>query len=265
MQYPFPDEFPEKSRCTLLAEEIRGATDLEKAQKESAVSKSQELLIGFILRVFIVFVREASKLARQGIWSAGRLESESLQFLHYFTVSARNERGYDKHGHQIGEMTSHWGSILPDVERAFQKSPLWQEYEGILLEVAVAPVEPPTTRVVKGVWEDIAITFISDERVQVKVGTQVETFNYTEMGFEDRRSGKPNQAWGLLRALAQASGVLPDSACNSKDFLGMGKRIGRMRQTLKTHFQITSDPLPRNDVRGYCCRFKIGCAPSFKM
>ena len=50
MQYPFPDEFPEKSRRTLLAEEIRGATDLEKAQKESAVSKSQELLIGFILR-----------------------------------------------------------------------------------------------------------------------------------------------------------------------------------------------------------------------
>src|ERR1035441_2293884 len=138
MQYPFPEEFPEKSRRTLLAEEIRGATDSEKPQKKSAGPKSQELLIGFILRVFIVFVREASKRARQGIWSAGRLESESLQFLHYFTVSARNERGYDKHGHQIGEMISHWGSILPDVERAFQKSPLWQEYEGILLEVAVA-------------------------------------------------------------------------------------------------------------------------------
>ena len=264
MQYPFPDEFPEKSRCTLLAEEIRGAMDLEKAKKESAVSKSQELLIGFILRVFIVFVREASKLTHQGIWSAGRLESESLQFLHYFTVSARYERGYDKHGHQIGEMTSHWGSILPDVERAFQKSPLWQEYEGILLEV-VARVEPSTTRMVKGVWENIAMTFISDERVQVKDGTQLQTFNYTEMGFEDRRSGKPNQAWGVLRALAQASGVLPVCARNSKDFLEMAKRIERMRQTLKKHFQITSDPLPWDAVKGYCCRFKIGCARSFKM
>ena len=264
MQYPFPDEFPEKSRCTLLAEEIRGATELEKAKKESAVSKSQELLIGYILRVFIVFVREASKLTHQGIWSAGRLESESLQFLHYFTVSARYERGYDKHGHQIGEMTSHWGSILPDVERAFQKSPLWQEYEGILLEV-VARVEPSTTRMVKGVWENIAMTFISDERVQVKDGTQLQTFNYTEMGFEDRRSGKPNQAWGVLRAVAQASGVLPVCARNSKDFLEMAKRIERMRQTLKKHFQITSDPLPWDAVKGYCCRFKIGCARSFKM
>ena len=264
MQYQFPDEFPEKSRRTLLAEEIRGATDLEKAKKESAVSKSQELLIGYILRVFIVFVREASKLTHQGIWSAGRLESESLQFLHYFTVSARYERGYDKHGHQIGEMTSHWGSILPDVERAFQKSPLWQEYEGILLEV-VARVEPSTTRMVKGVWENIAMTFISDERVQVKDGTQLQTFNYTEMGFEDRRSGKPNQAWGVLRALAQASGVLPVCARNSKDFLEMAKRIERMRQTLKKHFQITSDPLPWDAVKGYCCRFKIGCARSFKM
>src|ERR1017187_3766862 len=164
MQYPFPDEFPEKSRRTLLAEEIRGATDLEKAQKESAVSKSQELLIGFILRVFIVFVREGSKLTHQGLWSAGHLESESLQFLHYFTVSARNERGYDKHGHQIGEMISHWGSILPDVERAFQKSPLWQEYEGILLEV-VARVEPSTTRMVKGGWENIAMTRSEERRV----------------------------------------------------------------------------------------------------
>ena len=264
MQYPFPDEFPEKSRCTLLAEEIRGATELEKAKKESAVSKSQELLIGYILRVFIVFVREASKLTHQGIWSAGRLESESLQFLHYFTVSARYERGYDKHGHQIGEMISHWGSILPDVERAFQKSPLWQEYEGILLEV-VARVEPSTTRMVKGGWENIAMTFISDERVQVKDGTQLQTFNYTEMGFEDRRSGKPNQAWGVLRALAQASGVLPVCARNSKDFLEMAKRIERMRQTLKKHFQITSDPLPWDAVKGYCCRFKIGCARSFKM
>src|ERR1039457_7049938 len=131
MQYPFPDEFPEKSRRVLLAEEIRGARDLERAKKEGGVSKLRDLLIGFILRMFIVFVREASELAHQGIWRAGRLESESLQFLHHCTVTVRYERGHDKYGNQIGEMTSHWGSIEPDVERAFQKSPLWQEYEDI--------------------------------------------------------------------------------------------------------------------------------------
>lgn len=149
MQYPFPDEFPEKSRRTLLAEEIRAARDLEKAKKEGSVSKLQDLLIGFILRVFIVFVREASELAHQGIWSAGRLESESLQFLQYCTVSARYERGYDKYGNQIGEMVSNWGSIQPEVARAFKKSPLWQEYEDILHAVAVANAAPPATRAVE--------------------------------------------------------------------------------------------------------------------
>ncbi len=149
MQYPFPDEFPEKSRRALLAEEIRGTRDLEKAKKEGGVSKLQDLLIGFILRMLIVFVREASELVHQRIWSAGRLESESLQFLHHCTVSARYERGNDKYGNQIGEMVSNWGSILPDVERAFKKSPLWKEYEDILLEVAVAPAEPQTIRAVE--------------------------------------------------------------------------------------------------------------------
>src|ERR1017187_3897558 len=263
MQYPFPDEFPERSRLTLLAEEIQGARDLEKAKNESGVSKLQDLLIAFILRVFIVFVREASELVHQGLWNAGRLELESLQFLQYFTVTARFERGHDKHGHQIGEMVSHWGTILPEVERAFRQSPQWREYEDILLDVAVSP---PTRIAVQlrreRVWEDIEIVFISDERVQVKDGTQIQTLNYNEMGFEDRRSGKPNQGWGVLRALAQAGGVIPESARDAKDFIGMGKRIERIRHTLKTHFQITSDPVGK-DAKGYHCLFKIGYAPSF--
>jgi hypothetical protein len=108
--------------------------------------------------MFIVFVREASELAHQRIWSAGRLESESLQFLHHCTVSVRYERGYDRYGNPVSEMVSHWGSILPEVERAFKKSPLWQEYEDILLELAVAPAAPPAMRAVEalGVEDPLA-------------------------------------------------------------------------------------------------------------
>jgi len=40
-------------------------------------------------------------------------------------------------------MVSHWdGSILPEVQRGFEQSPEWQEYELILLGVADAPVGP---------------------------------------------------------------------------------------------------------------------------
>jgi hypothetical protein len=265
VQYPFPDELPETSRRTILAEEIRGTRELEKAKKESGVSKLRELLIGFILRVFIVFAREASKLVHQGIWTAGRLESESLEFLRQYTITARYEKGYDKRGSQIGEMVSNWGDILPDVERAFRNSPLWQEYEDILLDVAVAPVASLAIQAVEGgVWKDIEISFISDERVQVKVGTQVQTLNYTEMGFQDRRSGKPNQAWGLLRGLAQGDGISPNFARNTKDFIRLEKCMERMRQRLRKHFQIASDPVLKDPARGYSCRFKVGCGPSFE-
>jgi hypothetical protein len=141
MEYPFPDEFPEKSRRALRAEEIRGGRDLEQAKTVGPPSRLRDLLVGFILRIFIVFVREASELAHQGIWSTDRLQSESLQFLHHCTASVRYDRGQDRFGNQVGDMVSHWGSILPDVERAFKKSPQWQEYEDILLELAVSPGE----------------------------------------------------------------------------------------------------------------------------
>ena len=112
-------------------------------------------------------------------------------------------------------------------------------------------------------WEDITISFVSEERVQVEVGKQVETRNYAEMGFEDKRSGKPNQAWGVLRALARAGGAIPDLARNSEEFIAMGKRIERLRATLSRQFGILSDPIPRDSNRGYRCRFHVGCSSSF--
>jgi hypothetical protein len=114
-------------------------------------------------------------------------------------------------------------------------------------------------------WEDLEISFLSDERVQIISGGRTETRNYGELGFMDRRGGgKPNQGWGVLRALALARGTIHNSARNSKDFVAMGKRIERMRKTLMEHFGIASDPVPLDPVKGYCCRFKIGCASSFE-
>jgi len=110
-------------------------------------------------------------------------------------------------------------------------------------------------------WEDIKIAFLSDERVQVELGSQGETRNYAEMGFADRRSGKPNQAWGLVRALAVARGVIPNAARDSKDFIAMEKRIERMQKTLRRHFGVSSDPIPLDSSTGYCCRFHIEYAP----
>lgn len=112
-------------------------------------------------------------------------------------------------------------------------------------------------------WEHVEISFLSDERVQVKVREGMETWNYAEMGFEDRRNGTPNQEWILLRELAVNKGVLTNSAKKAREFIRMEKRMERVRKGLRQFFKITSDPILRHPGEGYRCRFKIECARSF--
>ena len=280
MQYPYPAEFPQTSRARVHSEGIRAAIDFDEA-KQSARNRSdiESLLRNYILRVFMEFVREARHLGRQGLWMIDRLESESREFLRQQTIEAWHEKGYDRSGSQLREVVSHWGgSILPEVQRVFERSSEWKEFQRVLLEVADAqasrqenpsqreadasePAAPPLKQEID--WEDITISFLSDERVQVDGGTQTGTYNYAEMGFTDRRSGRPNQAWGVLRALARAGGTIPDPARNSEEFIAMGKRIERLRATLSRQFGILSDPIPRDSNRGYRCRFHVGCSSSF--
>ncbi len=275
MQYPYPAEVPQTSRGRVLAETIRAALDFEKAKQVAHDRPEIEsLLCNYILRVFIEFVREVCHLGRQGLWTADRLESESREFLRRCTIEAWYEKGYDRSGNRLREMVSHWdGSILPDIQRAFERSSEWQEFQGIMLEVADAQANGredrsqgeanTSARNQTTEWESITIVFLSDERVQVEVDTQRKTYNYAEMGFTDKRSGRPNQAWGLLRTLARAGGVIPNQARFSKEFIAMGKRIERLRATLRHHFGISSDPVPLDSNSGYGCRFHIRCAPSF--
>jgi hypothetical protein len=112
-------------------------------------------------------------------------------------------------------------------------------------------------------WEDIEIEFLSDERVQMRVGGNVSTRNYGEFGFEDQRNGKPNQAWIVLRHLAEAGGTLKNSAAVNKDWPAAEKQIQRIRKVLREHFLLDGDPLPFVPGIGYQARFKIGCARPF--
>lgn len=112
-------------------------------------------------------------------------------------------------------------------------------------------------------WEDIEIAFISDERVQVQAGKDLQTYNYAEMGFEDKRTGNPNQEWALLGELAKQRGEIAHGSRNGKDFVAREKRMERMRKRLRDQFKIASDPILRDET-GYRCRFKIRLAPAFE-
>jgi hypothetical protein len=62
-----------------------------------------------------------------------------------------------------------------------------------------SPAAPPAPAKVTGLgsnsaqsWEDIEISFLSDERVQIVTKERAETRNYAELGYKDGRTGKPN-------------------------------------------------------------------------
>jgi len=276
MHYPYPTEFPQASRARVNAESVRATRDFEEAKQVAhGRSELERLLRKYVLRLFIEFVHEARHLGCQGLWTVDRLEAESREFLRQGTIGAWLEKGYDGSGIRLPEVASNWGgSILPEIQRAFERSPEWQEFQDILLEVAdaqgrrqeganVSEPVPPGKGNPEVNWENITILFLSDERVQVEAGATAGTYNYAEMGFMDKRSGRPNQAWGILRTLARAGGVIPNVARDSNEFIAMGKRIERLRATLGKYFKIVSDPIPLDSNRGYCCRFHIKCAPSF--
>lgn len=113
-------------------------------------------------------------------------------------------------------------------------------------------------------WQDIEIRFLSDHRVEIRTGPKIETRNYGEFGFEDRRSGKPIEAWITLCELAQKEGVIKNAAHSQGDWPRVEKHMQQIRKILQTHFQITSEPLPFIRGVGYRAAFKISCAPSFR-
>jgi hypothetical protein len=112
-------------------------------------------------------------------------------------------------------------------------------------------------------WDAIEISFLSDERVQIRNGANSETRNYAEFGFADGRSKKANQAWETLRVLAAEGGTIRDGAKMSRTWPKVEKRMQEIRKVLRKHFGISADPIPFVEGSGYQARFKIGCGPSF--
>ena|SRR5579872_4263910 len=112
-------------------------------------------------------------------------------------------------------------------------------------------------------WTQIEIKFISDERVQIRSGDHPETLNYSEMGFEDHRSGKPKEAWTLLRIFAQERGVVRDGSTFGKNWTKIEKGVQEIRKVLRVRFGIDGDPLPFQPGIGYTAVFSISISPSY--
>lgn len=108
-------------------------------------------------------------------------------------------------------------------------------------------------------WAEIEIRFTSDERVQVyRAGQSAETLNYSELGLEDRRSGKPNKTWAVLMEFAKrGDNTIPPPNRAGTEWVAEAKRIGRLRQVLMNYFGLSDDPLVYNAGGGYSARLAI--------
>jgi hypothetical protein len=125
------------------------------------------------------------------------------------------------------------------------------------------PVPPPLSPVAPKEWSDIEISYLSDERVQIRIGRKLETLNYAEFGFQDGRTQNPVMAWRTLRRLAELGGTIRNEREAQESWPKVEKRVQEIRSILRNHFSISSDPIPLVESGGYKASFKITCSHSY--
>ncbi len=265
----YPSEFSPEARDRIEKEKIRVYRELLPSSVYGF--NEQALAIRCVMRIFLAFAKEACALRKERGWTIERIERESDEFRRKLTITVLHDKFPDLYRPWI----SNWnGSVASDVERRFRETPEWKEYEELLL---TTPLDATTNAAVASTvdslpvkaenqapksWQEIEIAFLSDHRVEISCGaTERKAYNYSDLGFEDRRSGKQNLAWTMLSLLAEKRGTMTEPPPGEKRAMAQ-KRIQELRRWLQAHFRIDTDPIPCNGGV-YQTSFKIGCRPSF--
>jgi len=105
-------------------------------------------------------------------------------------------------------------------------------------------------------WENVSITFISNESVEIRAGLPLGVMNFIELGFKDRRTDKPDYKWEILKVLARNSGLISwkEKSASSK----WKPHIKILRKRLRALFKIDDDPFfPYRRSAGYQTKFSI--------
>lgn len=89
-------------------------------------------------------------------------------------------------------------------------------------------------------WENITIQFLDNESALISVKGRKHKTNYKEMGFEDKRSGKPDSQWLLLKIFAKYNGELSWKTTEANEKVKKTKEL--LAKTLQNYFKIDYDP-----------------------
>lgn len=111
---------------------------------------------------------------------------------------------------------------------------------------------PPGSR-----WEEVAIRFITQHQVHIRVRREAAVYEFSQMGMADgRRTQQPDVQWRLLQAFAGHQGTITwrDAAADRRN----AKRRQLLAQALRAFFGIAGDPFERVvDGKGWRCRFTL--------
>ncbi len=151
---------------------------------------------------------------------------------------------------------------IKDIARASREG-LSIDEAAILHALGRQPKTPPTSTFPMPPdpsWDQIHITLIDKDRVHVRVGREEGEYSFADMGMADARTGEPNAAWILLRALAGAYGEMgwehPESTPNNR------QRMRLLRNHLREFFGLEDDPFHRyRQGVGWASKFTLRPPP----
>jgi hypothetical protein len=110
------------------------------------------------------------------------------------------------------------------------------------------------------VWKEVSITFIDDWTVQIRARDATKRYNYTQMGFVNKRSGLPDTRWGYLQVFAQNSGEISweTEEMDLKDRKALPHAVTDIRKRLRELIGIEDDPFyDYKTAKAYKTKFEI--------
>lgn len=113
---------------------------------------------------------------------------------------------------------------------------------------------PPNTR-----WQDITMRFLDKDNIEITTKDFARTANFKEVGFEDKKTKRPNLQWKFLQLLAMQKGELrweTDLDTSVKERDRFKKKVQILSDTLENYFQI-KEPLFYSYRKEKAYRIKI--------
>lgn len=144
-------------------------------------------------------------------------------------------------------------------------SPRLKTYIGTkLIQKSEKQEKPATSKIVPfptpsdARWNELKISFIDNESVNITIRDKNTKVTYAEMGFKDKRACKPSSSWHFLKELAGNKGRLTDYPKAIK--YKVEKKVSVLRGKLAAYFNISDLPISyikTEDYAGYKTAFEI--------